>query len=76
MFLIDRATFDDLIVDDAEREIHGRCGLTDGQCPCQDSSFNRWHSGYLTDEEKKALNQYELQTTRFSGHPRFRGSSD
>lgn len=72
MLLIDRATFDDLVVDDAEREIHGRCGLGDGVCACPDSMFNRWFSGYITGDEKQALKRDGFGPPQYVGHPQFR----
>jgi hypothetical protein len=55
MSILDRATNFDLIEDDIGHELHGRCGLLDGICACVDSSFNRWPSGYFSDDEKDHL---------------------
>jgi hypothetical protein len=74
MTLVDRATMYDLTMENGE-EVHGRCGEPDGKCPCADSTFNRWHSGYLTDEDKEDLREFgfaiEEKTAEYKGHPKF-----
>jgi hypothetical protein len=71
----DFATADDLI-NEGGKDVHGRCGQPDMVCPCHDSSFNRWRSGFLdfpnlksegwTDEEIAG------RTAQYSGHPSFK----
>lgn len=71
----DFATADDLI-NEGGTDVHGRCGKPDMVCPCHDSSFNRWRSGFLdfanlksegwTDEE------IAERTAQYSGHPSFK----
>jgi hypothetical protein len=66
----DRATAYDLI------EVHGRCGGRDGECPCHDSTFNRWKSGFLDFGALKAEGWTDFDIAKrvaeYSGHPQYR----
>jgi hypothetical protein len=71
----DRATMYDLI-DEEGMEVHGRCGQPNGTCPCPDSSFNRWKSGFLDFASLKVEGWTDAQigesAAAYSGHPQYR----